>query len=105
MIIRRPPKDPLLFAERGDKAFKEGNYHDAELAYHEAILATKEPKEYFYKMALMQWEWAKLPDLTRTEAAEHYSYTIQFLRKAMLRDPSYVDAQQFLADIDDLFLG
>jgi len=111
IIDRLFPKDPkALIAEARNALKTEGgkkkNYVVAAKAFGEAIGAARSTnapdiQKYYYEYGRMCHEWAMDANavLTKTQRGERLHSAVSNLRRALNRDPKYVDAQRYLADI------
>jgi len=102
MIFWFLPEDPKVYAQKGDVAFETGEYATAERAYLKAIKYAKGRKElpdYYYKMAKLQLEWRKSPELTETARGDKLGVAINALKQALLTAPGHPEAQRLLCEL------
>lgn len=93
------PKDPALYAARGDEAYARGEYGAAVRAYKVAAGASQQPI-YYFKLARVELDWAlKAPDLKDVERRKHYEQGRAFLNHALLLDARMTDAQSLRCDL------
>ena len=93
------PKDPVLYAARGDEAYARGEYGAAVRAYKVAAGASQKPV-YYFKLAKVELDWAfKAPDLKDVERRKHYEQGRAFLNHALLLDARLVEAQALRCDL------
>jgi len=104
LVLYKSPKDPKVYARRGDEAFEKRDFRAAERAYLTAIGNSKDPV-YYYKMAQLQLEWAEDQNLSITERNDRIGIAINTLQKALRSDHKFVDAQQLLCEIHWKWLG
>ena len=80
------PKDPVLYAARGDEAYGRGDYAAALRAYRVAAGASQNPV-YYFKLARVELDWAiKGANLKDVERRKHYEQGRAFLNHALLLD-------------------
>ncbi len=95
-----------LDPEHPGNTAKKKNYVVASKALREAIDAARATdstniREYYYWYGRMNYDWFRDANvmLTRTQRHERGSTAIASLYKALNRDPEYVEAQRYLANI------
>jgi len=95
-----------LDPEHPDNPGKKRNYMAAAKAMQDAIDAARAAdsprvREYYYWYGRMNYEWFRDPNvmLTRTQRHERGRAAVASLYKALNRDPEYVEAQEYLANI------
>jgi len=95
-----------LDPDHPDNPGKRKNYMSAAKAMQDAIDAARAAdsssvREYYYWYGRMNYEWFRDPNvmLTRTQRHERGRAAVASLYKALNRDPEYVEAQEYLADI------
>jgi len=112
LIDRLFPKDPLALAAKARAALVpkgvggKKDYVVAAKAYKEAIGAAQSSNapqidEYYYEYGKMNYDWATDANavLTRTQRGERLHAAVSNTRKAINRNPKYVEAQRFLTSI------
>ncbi len=111
--LRWLPKDAAAHAARGEKALREGRAGlergDAALAarrfgvaraeYAEAVGADKANPAYPYKLAELQWAWAGVPGLSRTDADTHRAAAEHWATRALQRQGDHVPTLRLLCQI------
>ena len=95
------PKNPLKYAQDGNKAFEAGDYQKAERLYKEAFEASHSKNAfYLYRLAQANWEMVKLQQgMVATERRERFHRAVQLLRRSVRMKPDFAEAQQLLCDI------
>jgi len=99
------PKDPELFLKRAEAALKEKRHVESDRAFKDAIGAgihsdSPRLKEYYLAYAKMCHKWFQSgTGLTRTQRNERFGMAIGQCRKALRRDPAYVEARQYLCEL------
>ncbi|MGB2819876.1 MAG: tetratricopeptide repeat protein [Phycisphaerae bacterium] len=95
-----------LDAEHPKNRSKRKDYEAASKALRDAIDAARavdfpDIQEYYYLFARMNYEWFLDANvmLTRTQRHERGRNAVASLRRALNRDPAYIEAQRYLAKI------
>ncbi len=99
VIIKQLPRDPKILADKGAESLQEGNFLEASISYNQAAGAAEQigdqmaTAEYWYKLAVVQFEWAqKDPNLTQTSRMEKNGAGLKCLENAVRANPDYVEA-------------
>ncbi len=99
VVIKQLPRDPKIFAAKGAQSLQEGDFLEASISYNRAAEAAEQigdemaAAELWYKLALVQFEWAeKDPNLTQTSRMERNGAGLKCLENAVRARPDYVEA-------------
>ncbi len=100
VIILNLEQDPTLKANKGEEAYKAGDYEKALRLYNSANKDKPSP-QYDYKIAEILWTRVNDPNvrLSKTERMENVGGAIGRLRNALRTDPEYEQARRFLCEI------
>ncbi|MCK4601505.1 MAG: tetratricopeptide repeat protein, partial [Phycisphaerae bacterium] len=98
-IIYKMPKDPQPFIDRGDEAFKAGDFGTAAEEYSWAIKYRSQDAEMFLRAAQAVFELADDTELPRVKRREHYSAGRNRVNQSLQIDPELLEAQELKTDL------
>jgi len=98
-VYRMLPKDPLVYARKGEEALKQNDWALAEKMFDIAYNASKDPRHGFMLARVLLERAQKDPSLTDPERGVRHRRAINLLREALRLDPKYLEARQQLCDI------
>ena len=101
--IWRQPKDPKVYASKAADFLKEGKYESAAYNYHIAADVSKddapEKPGYYLSWAKVLLEWRQKDEtLGKSAKDKNLGEALGALRRAMLFDPKFIEAQRLLTE-------
>jgi tetratricopeptide (TPR) repeat protein len=101
-------KDPAACMRLAKAAWDRGDYDKADQSFGDALLSLyysrrTDPQTavYYYDYArfLLDWVRNRRAEMTDTQRRDRYTGAVNWLRRAVMRDPNHLDAQRGLTDI------